>query len=131
MSLDAPVRLPLAPLLAEGATRAFELALYGRKREAFLLRYDGRLRAFLNECPHWSVELDLGDGHFFDEGLRRIYCKNHGALFSPTSGLCETGPCLGRALTQFVVEEGATEVVVGPGLLTLEDSSRPLDGAGG
>lgn len=93
------------------------MELFGRTRDAFLLRFEGRLRAFLNECPHWSVELDLGDGHFFDPELKRIYCKNHGALFRADTGMCETGPCLGRALTQFTTEERPDEVVVGPEFL--------------
>lgn len=84
--------------LSEGETRVFEILWGERIREAFVLRYDGAVYVFLNECPHWSVELDLGDGHFFDPALDRIYCKNHGALFFPRSGLCETGPCLGRSL---------------------------------
>ncbi len=117
MSLDAPLVLTNVPALAEGETWAFEFELYGRRREGFLLRHGGALRAFLNECPHWSVELDLGDGHFFDVSLGRIYCKNHGALFSPHTGECETGPCLGRRLTQFFVEESASGVIVGPGFV--------------
>lgn len=112
--MDAPLVLSSVPPLAEGETWTFELDLHGRRREAFLLRYGGALRAFLNECPHWAVELDLGDGHFFDVALERIYCKNHGALFAPTTGGCETGPCLGRALTQFTVETRGDEIIVGP-----------------
>ena len=77
-----------------------------------MLRYRGQLLAFKNECPHWSVELDLGDGHFFDEELHRVYCKNHGALFVLPSGLCETGPCLGRALVAFSVRVDGDDAVV-------------------
>jgi len=94
------VRVPGALDLAEGQTRAFSLLLAGREREAFLLRHQGQLHCYLNECPHWAIELDLGDGHFYDEKLDRIYCKNHGALFFPATGECETGPCLGRSLVR-------------------------------
>lgn len=83
-----------------------------RRREGFVIRYEGRLLAFENSCPHWSVELDLGDGHFFDDAIRRIYCKNHGALFVLPSGECETGPCMGRALVQFPVQERGEDIVV-------------------
>jgi nitrite reductase/ring-hydroxylating ferredoxin subunit len=84
----------------------------GREREAFVLRRLGVLYAFINECPHWSVELDLGDGHFYDEQLDRIYCKNHGALFHVESGLCETGPCLGRSLEGLALEVDGPDVLV-------------------
>lgn len=105
-------RIAGAALLEDGASRTFALHWAGREREGFVLAHDGKHRAFLNECPHWGVELDLGDGHFFDRELGRIYCKNHGALFSPIDGVCETGPCLGRALTQLRVRREADDLVV-------------------
>ena len=86
----------------------------GRRREAFILRRHGALLAFLNECPHWGVELDLGDGHFYDEELDRIYCKNHGALFVLPSGACETGPCLGRGLERLSLHRDGQDVWVEP-----------------
>lgn len=114
MNERPPVEVPDSSELREGQTVVFPIELLGRQREAFLLRHGGRLHAFLNECPHWAVELDLGDGHFFDEGLGRIYCKNHGALFHPETGVCETGPCLGRALTRFAVHQEGERVTVDP-----------------
>jgi nitrite reductase/ring-hydroxylating ferredoxin subunit len=106
------VRVSQGALLSEGQTLVFEVLHAGRTREAFLLRRDGILHAFLNECPHWAVELDLGDGHFFDEELDRIYCKNHGALFVVDSGQCETGPCLGRGLSKFPLRVFGEDVLV-------------------
>jgi len=99
----AAVRVPGGAKLAEGESRVVEARFLGRQREVFLLRHQSALRAFLNECPHWAVELDLGDGHFYDSELDRIYCKNHGALFFADTGTCETGPCLGRSLQPFDV----------------------------
>jgi len=110
------IRVPNVQALAEGQSQtfAFELEVRGvrRKHEGFVLRRRGQLLAFQNECPHWSVELDLGDGHFYDEELDRIYCKNHGALFLLPSGVCETGPCLGRSLTAFLVRSDGDDAVV-------------------
>lgn len=109
---SAEIRVPGATRLAEGETLLFTCTYQGREREGFILLHEAALYAYLNECPHWAVELDLGDGHFFDEQLERIYCKNHGALFHPKSGVCETGPCLGRALTRFPVRVEADDAVV-------------------
>jgi nitrite reductase/ring-hydroxylating ferredoxin subunit len=103
---------PGAAALGEGETRVFAVAVRGQAREAFLLRYRGELHSYLNECPHWAIELDLGDGHFYDPALDRIYCKNHGALFFPATGLCETGPCLGRSLVRLQIRLSAEDVVV-------------------
>ncbi|HXS16863.1 MAG TPA: Rieske 2Fe-2S domain-containing protein [Polyangiaceae bacterium] len=102
--------------LGEGQSQTFgferEVRGIRHRHEGFVLRHRGQLLAFHNECPHWSVELDLGDGHFYDEALDRIYCKNHGALFLLPSGLCETGPCLGRSLTSFPVRSEGDDAVV-------------------
>lgn len=108
------VRVPLGASLKEGETKTFSVVLGDRTQEGFLLKRAGEFLAFLNECPHWSVELDLGDGHFYDPALDRIYCKNHGALFLLPSGTCETGPCLGRALTRYATRIDGQDVVVSP-----------------
>lgn len=106
------VVVPGAAALLDGETRVFEVTLQGRAREAFVLRRHGQLHCYLNECPHWAVELDLGDGHFYDPAIDRIYCKNHGALFFADTGVCETGPCLGRALVRLRVRAQEPDVVV-------------------
>jgi nitrite reductase/ring-hydroxylating ferredoxin subunit len=106
------VVVPGATALLEGETCTFEVTGLGRTREAFVLRYGGELHAYLNECPHWSIELDLGDGHFYDAAIGRIYCKNHGALFFPDTGQCETGPCLGRSLVRLQLRVRDAEVLV-------------------
>lgn len=110
------VRVIGAAKLQEGETQTFPLPSSApfahRPLEGFVLRRKGLWLAYLNECPHWSVELDLGDGHFFEKELDRIYCKNHGALFVLPSGECETGPCLGRALTRYDTQLDGEDVVV-------------------
>lgn len=108
------VRVFEAALLGEGETKTFVVEQDGRRQEAFVLRRNGDLLAFLNECPHWYIELDLGDGHFFDPALDRIYCKNHGALFILPSGVCETGPCLGKRLSSLPLRLDGLDVLVGP-----------------
>jgi nitrite reductase/ring-hydroxylating ferredoxin subunit len=98
--------------LGEGETVRFEFERRGHKFEGFVLRYKGKLFSYANSCPHWEIDLDLGDGRFYDVELDRIYCKNHGALFHPETGFCEVGPCRGRELERFPVEEVGDEAVV-------------------
>lgn len=105
-------RVKGAALLEEGKTHAFTIEQDKHERKGFVIRHAGKLLAFLNECPHWSIDLDLGDEDFFDAELERIYCKNHGALFVLPSGECETGPCLGRSLTKFSLEVDGDDVMV-------------------
>jgi len=89
--------------LAIGESTRFEFERGGERLEGFLLRHAAGYFAYLNRCPHWAVDLDLGDGRFYAADIDRIYCKNHGALFRVPDGLCDHGPCLGQALESFAV----------------------------
>ena len=96
-----PETRPLAP----GAARVFRFRRGRARLEGFVLQTGERLVAYANECPHWHVDLDLGDGEFWDEAAGRILCKNHAALFHPDTGVCEVGPCVGLSLEAFPLEE--------------------------
>src|SRR5690349_6290218 len=56
-----------AARLAEGAGVRFSVVLDGVRRDAFAVRWHGRLAAYVNSCRHESLPLDFGDAHFFDE----------------------------------------------------------------
>ncbi|HET7544678.1 MAG TPA: Rieske 2Fe-2S domain-containing protein [Polyangiaceae bacterium] len=99
------VRVGGAARLAAGQSRTFEIEHDGQRVPGFLLRHaSAGLVAYLNRCPHWSVDLDLGDERFYAEDIDRIYCKNHGALFRVSDGVCDHGPCLGQSLVRCEVE---------------------------
>jgi nitrite reductase/ring-hydroxylating ferredoxin subunit len=101
-----PVRvLPDARRLREGDGVRFSVVLDGVPRDAFAVRYHGRVRAYVNSCRHQSLALDFGDAHFFDEGYDALVCCHHGARYRPESGECFEGPCRGARLTPLVVEE--------------------------
>jgi nitrite reductase/ring-hydroxylating ferredoxin subunit len=97
------VRVVGAAELPEGDARTFTYLRAGRSYEGFLLRHRLGFFAYANACPHWNVDLDLGFGDFYDKDLDRIFCRNHGALFEPETGLCSAGPCAGLYLEQFSV----------------------------
>lgn len=98
------VRISGARCLALGESTRFEFERGGERLEGFLLRHVAGYFAYLNRCPHWAVDLDLGDGRFYAAEVDRIYCKNHGALFQVPDGRCDYGPCFGKALQSFAVE---------------------------
>ena len=101
------VFVPDTSTLAPGAARVFRFRRGRARLEGFVLQTGERLVAYANECPHWHVDLDLGDGEFWDADAKRILCKNHAALFHPDTGVCEIGPCVGLLLESFpLVEEG-------------------------
>lgn len=106
------LRVVGAARLSFGASERFTFEQGGEALEGFVLRHESGVFAYLNRCPHWAVDLDLGDGRFYAEDLDRIYCKNHGALFRVPDGVCDHGPCLGRALDSFSVELDGDDVWV-------------------
>ena len=77
----------------------------GGTAPAFVVRYRGVPRGFLNRCGHVPVELDWEHGEFFDFSREYLICATHGALYGPESGRCVSGRCNGRGLTPVAVEE--------------------------
>lgn len=106
------IELPAAAGLEVGQTMTFSYRRQGEVEQGFVLRLPSGFVAFANRCPHWDIELDLGDGRFFDPKTQRIYCKNHGATFLPADGSCDAGPCKGRSLEAFRVVRQGDRVVV-------------------
>lgn len=99
--------MPELDTLADGETRKFEFEREGERLEGFVVRYAGQLHVYANRCPHWSVDLDMGEGRLFSQLSQRIFCSNHGALFVPDTGYCEAGPCRGLSLERFAwIAEG-------------------------
>ncbi len=72
---------------------------------AFVLRWRGRVQAYINRCQHIPMEMDWSPGQFLDESGTEIICATHGAAYAPDTGRCLGGPCRGRSLTPLRVEE--------------------------
>ncbi|HEY3494683.1 MAG TPA: Rieske 2Fe-2S domain-containing protein [Polyangiaceae bacterium] len=106
------VRVTGARALAAGASQVFAYERAGKLYEGFVLHHPSGFFAFANACPHWNVDLDLGFGEFYDRDEDRIFCRNHGALFLPTTGECTAGPCAGLFLEQFPVELEGQDAIV-------------------
>ncbi len=94
-----------ADLLEGGAGVRFQVERHGGPAPAFVVRYRGRPRAYLNRCAHVPVELDWQPGAFFDSSGLYLICAVHGALFAPETGHCLSGRCAGRGLEPLAVDE--------------------------
>lgn len=92
-------------LAERGKGMRFELKCAGKPQPAFVVRFDGQPRAFLNQCGHVPVELDWQEGEFFDDSQLYLICSTHGALYHPASGQCIGGRCAGRGLIPVPVVE--------------------------
>ncbi|SMF65901.1 MULTISPECIES: Rieske (2Fe-2S) protein [unclassified Pseudomonas] len=99
-----PVALCRVDTLVEGQAYGFDPLQQGRDR-VFALRYRGRVRVYLNSCPHLHVPLQYRKDRYLSADGERIVCYAHGAQFLPDSGECVYGPCLGQALTSLAVRE--------------------------
>lgn len=89
---------------------------------AFVVRFDGLPRAYVNQCAHVGVELDWMEGEFFDSEQRHLICATHGATYAPENGHCVAGPCKGARLTPLKVVENDGQVWL------LEDADRGSTG---
>lgn len=85
-----------AALINGGAGVRFEVCVGGRRAPAFVVRYGGLARGYLNRCAHVAMELDWQAGVFFDADAEHLLCATHGALYDPASGACVGGACRGH-----------------------------------
>lgn len=106
---------PSELLPSNGKGIRFEVETYGLKRNAFAVRYQGKVYAYVNECAHVPVELDWNEGDFFDLSGLYLVCATHGAYYAPESGVCLGGPCKGRSLVKLnVVERDGHVYLINP-----------------
>ena len=67
-------------LAEQGKGVRFEMNRSGKLQPAFVVRFEGKAHAFLNQCGHVPVELDWQEGEFFDldkgdYGLKDVRCE--------------------------------------------------------
>jgi nitrite reductase/ring-hydroxylating ferredoxin subunit len=72
-------------LSEQGRGVRFELSRAGKPQPAFVVRFDGRPHAFLNQCCHVTVEVEWVPGEFFDDSRLYLICATHCALYHPAS----------------------------------------------
>lgn len=84
----------------------------GVSEPAFVVRFQGRVHAYLNRCAHVPVEMDWQEGEFFDHSGLYLICATHGALYAPESGHCLGGRCNGKGLTALSVIENGGQILL-------------------
>jgi nitrite reductase/ring-hydroxylating ferredoxin subunit len=113
---DAPPQGAGEPLCASaelddgGRAWVFDVLEFGRPARAFVLRFDGRIVAYLNRCAHVPTEMDWQPGQFLDGDKRFIVCSIHGASYEPRDGRCVGGPCGRGRLRPLSVHEAEGQV---------------------
>ena len=96
---------PSQELRERGTGVRFSVQTAQGSKPAFVVRYRGKVQAYLNRCAHVWVEMDAQPGEFFDVAGLYLVCSTHGAAYIPETGYCIGGPCKGQRLTKLAVEE--------------------------
>ncbi len=100
--------------IADPGSRGFEVEIEGRPQPIFVVRKEGRVRGYVNRCPHIGAELNWQPDAFLDDEGRLIQCSVHMALFEIEDGHCVAGPCKGDHLEPLDVRVESDHVVLHP-----------------
>ena len=116
-----------------GRAFVFDVMHFRQPARAFVLRFDGRVVAYLNRCAHVPTEMDWQPGEFLDMDKAWILCSIHGAAYDPLNGRCIAGPCGRGHLTVLEVREEGGQVYWYPSRDTrpvFDDDTQPLASTG-
>ena len=81
----------------------------------FVVRQGDAVYAYQNYCAHVGHPLNWIPDGFLNKERTAIQCSSHGAMFDIDSGLCFSGPCVGKSLrTVDVAVRDGVVYVTGP-----------------
>lgn len=112
MSENTTVTFNSHDLADAGLGLRFAMPMYGEHATGFVVRFKGRVYAYVNQCAHVPVELDWQQGEFFTPTKDYLICATHGAHYVPNTGECVMGPCKGKQLKPMQVVEKDQKIVV-------------------
>ncbi|NOS96553.1 MAG: Rieske 2Fe-2S domain-containing protein [Methylotenera sp.] len=106
------IAIESADLVDGGKGIRFALPALGEFVTGFVVRFQGRPYAYVNQCAHVSVELDWNEGDFFTAQQDFLICSTHGAHYRPDNGFCVMGPCKGKSLKPIEVIEQNQKIII-------------------
>jgi nitrite reductase/ring-hydroxylating ferredoxin subunit len=80
-----------------------KLLIDSQEKSLIVIKINGQIHAYLNQCPHQGRRLDYAPGQFLYKN-NILVCAAHGASFEMVSGVCLQGPCRGESLLEYVCE---------------------------
>lgn len=112
-------------LVERGRGVRFVVRRFGETVNAFAIRWNGTVHAYLNRCAHRSMELDWNEGEFLDASGEQIICATHGARYRTDSGACIGGPCGNAGLIKIAIceERGEIRLIAGDTLHLVESAN--------
>lgn len=109
----AGTRLCRLDELPKDGAKGFLFGQDVRRFDMFVVWRDGKLTAYVNDCPHAHTPLDYMPDRFFNLEKSHLLCGTHGALFRIDDGQCVAGPCRGRRLTPVPVHFDGDMICIG------------------
>lgn len=98
-----PQALERLDRIEDGGLTEAEATLDGDAESLILYRDGGKVRAWLNVCPHAGRRLDWAPGQFLKSKDGLLVCAAHGASFELQGGECVGGPCRGDRMREVAV----------------------------
>ena len=99
----------------ELAERAYVIqpVLYaGKSHSCIVLRFDGKLYAYLNQCVHMPKRLDCESNTVFDAQRALLRCSMHGIVYAPETGESLSTLCQGERLQALRVSEEDGQITI-------------------
>ena len=110
--LEHTIKLNSHDLHEKAKGLRFKLPVLGEFASGFVVRYEGKAHAYVNQCAHVPVELDWNEGEFFTVSKDYLICATHGAHYAPESGECIFGPCKGKYLQALPLTEMNQQITI-------------------
>ena len=80
--------------------------------ELIVVREGTVVCAYINECAHMAVPLNLLDDFGVATTRHQMHCDHHYATFRFSDGYCVAGPCEGDSLTAVPLATRAGRIVI-------------------
>ncbi len=96
--------------LANGQHRKLKMVFEGREEECLVVRFDGKVYAYINRCVHMPRRLDCELDRVFDATGRYLRCSMHGIVYTPQTGASVSTMCEGDKLRAVEAYEENGEV---------------------
>ena len=109
---DSVVVIDSLSLENESKGIRFAIPALGEFATGFVIRYEGKPYAYVNQCAHVPIELDWNQGEFFTTEKDFLICATHGAHYLPDTGYCVVGPCKGKQLKSIPLEEVGDKIII-------------------
>jgi nitrite reductase/ring-hydroxylating ferredoxin subunit len=89
---------------------------FGANDDAFsviVYRTGAEVRAWVNNCPHFSLPLNSQPNEFLMLPGERVMCAYHCAVFRLSDGFCTEGPAQGMGLDRVPIEVAGNDIRIG------------------